>query len=107
MCDCVTGLETKKQVFYLSLPDKIHKSCNVSVFDLNKDNRLDVLINKSKPFYAKDMSALAFMAYDKLENFSRSDDMNIDYINEFGQLNNQIKHFEMELLLRVLAFKKC
>ena len=47
------------------------------------------------------------MAYDKLENFSRSDDMNIDYINEFGQLNNQIKHFEMELLLRVLAFKKC
>ena len=42
---------------------------------------------------------LAFMAYDKFENFKRPDDMNIvDYINEFERLNNQIKHFDdMEL----------
>ena len=46
------------------------------------------------------------MAYDKFENFRRSDDMNIiDYINEFEQLNNQIKHFEIELLAGVLASK--
>ena len=52
------------------------------------------------------MNALAFMAYDKFENFRRSDDMNIiDYINEFEQLNNQIKHFEMELPTGVLAYK--
>ena len=41
---------------------------------------------------------LAFMAYDKFENFKRPDDMNIvDYINEFERLNNQVKHFDMEL----------
>ena len=106
---CVTDIEPKKQgpAVYLSLPDKICKSCNdVSVQDLNKDNGLNVLINKIKSLYAKDMNALAFMAYDKFENFRRSDDMNIiDYINEFERLNNQIKHFGMELPTRVLAYK--
>ena len=37
---CVTDHESKKQgpAVYLSLPDKIHKSCNdVSVQDLSKD----------------------------------------------------------------------
>ena len=106
---CVTDLEPKKQgpVVYLSLPDKIRKSCNdVSVQDLIKDDGLNVFINKIKSFYAKDMNALAFMAYDKSENFRRSDDMNIiDYINGFERLNNQIKHFEMELPTGVLAYK--
>ena len=106
---CVTDLEPKKQgpVVYLSLPDKIRKSCNdVSVQDLNKDDGLNVFINKIKSFYAKDMNALAFMAYNKSENFRRSDDMNIiDYINGFEQSNNQIKHFEMELPTCVLAYK--
>ena len=40
---CVTDIEEKKQgpVVYLSLPDKIRKSCNdISVTDLNKDNGL-------------------------------------------------------------------
>ena len=38
------------------------------------------------------------MAYDKFENFKRPDDMKIvDYINEFERLNNQVKHFDMEL----------
>ena len=100
----MTDLEPKKQglVVYLSLPDKIRKSCNdVSVQDLNKDDGLNVLINRIKSLYAKDMNALAFMAYDKFENF-----MNIiDYINEFEQLNNQVKHFEMELPTGVLAYK--
>ena len=44
------------------------------------------------------------MAYDKFENFKRSDDMNIiDYINESERLNNQIK--QMELPTGVLAYK--
>ena len=43
------------------------------------------------------------MAYDKFANFRRSDDKNIDYINEFERLNNQIEHFEMELPTGVLA----
>ena len=44
------------------------------------------------------------MAYDKFENFKRSDDMNIiDYINESERLNNQIK--QMELPTGALAYK--
>ena len=74
--------------------------------DLNKDDGLDVLLNKMKLLYVKDINALAFMAYDKFENFRRSDDMNIvDYLNEFERLNNQIKHFEMELSKVVLTYK--
>ena len=106
---CVTDLEPKKlgPVVYLSQSDKTRKSCNyVSVQDLNKDDGLNVIIKKIRSLYAKDMKALDFMAYDKFENFRRSDDMNIiDYINEFEQLNNQIKHFEIELLAGVLASK--
>ena len=66
---CVTDLEPRKQgpVVYLSPPDKIHKSCsNVSVKDLNKDDGLNVRMNKS--LHAKDMNALAFMTCDKFEN---------------------------------------
>ena len=74
--------------------------------DLNKDDGLDVLLNTMKLLYVKDINALAFMAYDKFENFRRSDDMNIvDYLNEFERLNNQIKHFEMELSKGVLTYK--
>ena len=74
--------------------------------DLNKDDGLDVLLNKMKLLCVKDINALAFMAYDKFENFRRSDDMNIvDYLNEFERLNNQIKHFEMELSKGVLTYK--
>ena len=74
--------------------------------DLNKDDGLDVLLNKMKLLYVKDINALAFMAYDKFENFRRSDDMNIvDYLNESERLNNQIKHFEMELSKGVLTYK--
>ena len=106
---CVTNLKPKKQgpVVYLSLPDKIRKSCNdVSVQDLNKDDGPNILINKIKSLYAKDMNALGFMAYEKFDNFRRSDDMNIiDYINEFEQLNNQIKYFEMKLPTGVVAYK--
>ena len=98
---------TQKQglVVNLSRPDKICKNCNcVSVQDLNKDNRLDVLINKIKSLYAKDKNVLAFMAYDKFESFRRSDDINIiGYINEFERLNNQIKYFEMKLQTGILT----
>ena len=95
---CVTDLEKKKQgaVVYLSLTDKIRKSCNdISVRDINKDDGLDTLVRKIKSLYAKDTNTLAFMAYDKSENFKRPDYMNtVDYINEFERLNNQIKLFD-------------
>ena len=106
---CVTDIEEKKQgpLVYLSLPDKIRKSCNdIKVSDLNKDDGLKVLIDKIKSLYAKDINALAYMAYDQFENFRRPDDMNIvDYINEFERLNNKIKQFDMNLPTGVLAYK--
>ena len=106
---CVTDIEEKKQgpVMYLSLPDKIRKSCNdISVSDLNKDNGLNTLITKIKTLYAKDINALAYMAYDQFENFKRPDEMTIvDYINEFERLNNKIRQFDMVLPTGVLAYK--
>ena len=106
---CVTDIEEKKQgpVVYLSLPDKIRKSCNdISVSDLNKDNGLNTLITKIKTLYAKDINALAYMAYDQFENFKRTDEMTIvDYINEFECLNNKIHQFDMVLPTGVLAYR--
>lgn len=55
--------------------------------------------------YAKDTDALAFITYDKYQNFTKPDDINIlDCINELKRLNNQIKHFDMELPI-VLSYK--
>ena len=45
------------------------------------------------------------MAFDKFENFRRSDEIITDYINTFEWLNNQIKHFEMKVPTGVLAYK--
>ena len=106
---CVTDLQKKKQdpVEYLSLTDKIRKSCNyILVRDLNKDDRLDTIIRKIKSLYAKDTNTLGFMAYDKFDNFKRPDDMNIaNYISVFERLNNQIKHLDIEIATGVLVYK--
>ena len=77
---------------HLLLLDKIRKSCNdISVSDLHKDNGLNKLITKIKTLYAKDINALAYMAYDQSENFKRLDEMTIvDYINESERLNNKV-----------------
>ena len=107
---CLQDLEKKKQipVVYLDLTDKIRKNCSdILVSDLNKDDGLDTLVRRIKSLYAKDTNTLlAFMWYDKFENFKRPDDMNIaDYINDFERFNNQIKHYDMELLTGVITYK--
>ena len=106
---CVADIEEKKQgpVVYLCLPDKIRKSCNdISASDLNKDNGLNTLITKIKALYAKDINALAYMAYDQFENFKRPDEMTIvDYINEFERLNDKICQFDIVLPTGVLVYK--
>ena len=110
---CVTDIEEKKQglVVYISLPDKIRKSCgDIKVSDLNKDDGLTVLITKIKSLYAKDINALAYMAYDQFENFKRLYEMSIvDYINEFERLNNKIRQFDMVLNRSAClqSFKQC
>ena len=93
---------------YLHLTDKIRKNCSdILVSHLNKDDGLDTLVRRIKSLYAKDTNTLlAFMWYDKFENFKRSDDMNIaDYINDFERFNSQIKHYDMELLTGVITYK--
>ena len=92
---------------YLSLPDKIQKSCNdISVSDLNKDNGLNTLITKIETLYSKDTHALAYMGYDQFENFKRPDEMTkVDYINEFERVNNKIRQFDMVLPTGALAYK--
>ena len=99
----------KKQghLVYLSLPDKIQKSCNdISVTGLTKDNSLNTLTTKIKTLHAKDINASAHMVYDQFENFNWSDEMTIVYyINEFECLNNKICQFDMVLPTVVLACK--
>ena len=91
---CVTNLEKKQQqpVIYLSLLDKLRNSCrNISITDLNKDEGLDTLINKSERLFVKDKKASACLAYEKFESFQRPTEMNInDYINEFEWLYYEI-----------------
>ena len=103
----ISKKKKQESVVYLFLPDKIRKSCNdISVTNLNKDNGLNTLITKIKTLYAKDINALAYMAYDQFENFKRPNDMTIaDYINEFECLNNKIRQFEMVLPTGLLAYK--
>ena len=58
----VTDLEKKQQgpIIYLSLPDKIRNSCrDVTVSELNKDDGLNLLINKLEKLYVKDSKASA------------------------------------------------
>ena len=56
--------------------------------------------------YAKDINALAYMAYDQFENFKRPDEMTIvDYIKEVERLNNKIRQFDIVLPTGVLAYK--
>ena len=54
------------------LPDKICKTCSdIKISDLNKGHGLTVLTTKIKSLYAKDINALAYMAYDQFENFKQ------------------------------------
>ena len=74
----MTNLEKKQQglVIYLSLPDKIRNSCrDVTVSKLNKDDGLNLLINKLEKLYVKDSKASAYLPYEKFESFQRPTDI--------------------------------
>ena len=93
---CLTDSEVEKQgpALYLSLDDKIRKTCsNIKVKD-----GVNILINKPKSLFAKDINQATFLAYDKFESFKRPVEMNIvDFINKFEKLYNNIKKYDMEL----------
>ena len=92
---------------YLSLDEKIRKTCSdIKVKDLNSENGVDILVNKWKPLFAKDINQTVYLAYDKFETFKRPIDMSmVDFIHEFERLNNNIKKYEMELPTGVLTYR--
>ena len=58
--ECVTNIDKKQEspVFYLSLPDKVRSACrDIAVTDLNKDNSLNMLINKLETYDKNKKSA--------------------------------------------------
>ena len=83
----------------MSLDEKIRKTCSdIKVKDLNSENGVDILVNKLKSLFAKDINEAAYLAYDKFEIFKRPIDMSmVDFINELERLYNNIKKYEMEL----------
>ena len=88
---------------YLSLDEKIRKTCSdIKVKDLNSENGVDILVNKWKPLFAKDINQAVYLAYDKFETFKRPIDMSMV---DFERLNNNIKKYEMELPTGVLTYR--
>ena len=92
---------------YLSLDEKIRKTCSdIKVKDLNSEIGVDILVNKWKPLFAKDINQAVYLAYDKFGTFKRPIDMSmVDFIHEFERLNNNIKKYEMELPAGVLTYR--
>ena len=67
--------------------------------DLNSENGADILVNKLKSLFAKDINQAAYLAYNKFETFKRPIDMSmIDFINEFETLDNNIKSMKWNCL---------
>ena len=98
----VTELDDKQQgpAIYLSSPFNVCQACiDIIVLLLNSENGLKILLDKIKSLYVKDVHSLVYMAYDKFEMSI------VDYLNEFEQLYNQIKHYDMELPTVVLAYR--
>ena len=83
----------------MSLDEKFRKTCSdIKVKDLNSENGVDILVNKLKSLFEKDINEAAYLAYDKFEIFKRPIDMSmVDFINELERLYNNIKKYEMEL----------
>ena len=98
---CLTDLDKDKQgpTIYLSLEEKIRKICSdIKLKDLNSDNGVDILVNKLKSLFTKDIKQAAYLAYDKFETFKRHIDMSmVDFINEFETFYKNIRKYEMEL----------
>lgn len=85
----------KKQgpLIHLSIDDKIVKThSDIQVKDLNSNDEVEILITKLKSLFVTDIHLTAFIAYDKVELFDRSAEMNIlDSINNFKRLYTNIK----------------
>ena len=99
--------EKATRTFYLSLPQKIRNSCrDVTVSEFNKDDSLNLLINKVEKLYVKDSKASAYLAYEKFESFQHPTDMNIiNYLNEFERHYYDGQRYEMTLPSGVFVYQ--
>ena len=67
---CLIDLDNDKQgpTIYLSLDKKIRKTCSdIKVKDLNSGDGVNILVNKLKSLFAKDINQAGCLAYDKFE----------------------------------------
>lgn len=65
---------------------------DIQIKDLNSNDEVEILITKLKSLFVTDIHLTAFIAYDKVELFNRSAEMNIfDSINNFKKLYTNIK----------------
>ena len=74
--------------------------------DLNKDDGLNILLNKLDELFKTEQTQDSYYTYTKFNNFSRSEEMDIsEYILEFEHLNDTIIKFELKLPDKLLCLK--
>ena len=98
---------SKVQLLIFHFQIKFRSACrDTAVADLNKDDSLNILINKLETLYVKDKKASAYIAYERFKTYQRPSDMNIaDYLNEFERSCHEIQRFEMSFPSAVLAYR--
>lgn len=101
---CLTDQGKKKQWpgIYLPHDDNVRKVCSRNkVKDSNSDGNVDILINKLKSSFIKDINQTVFIAYDKFKLLKRSSNMNIvDVINKIERLYNNTKKYDYAVTYR-------
>ena len=82
----------------------------IEMAELAKETGLDTLIDFMNKHLGRDDLTDTYEKFEKFEDFSRADDMNIvQYISEFYQRHNRLLKLNMTLPMPILAFKllKC
>ena len=99
---CTTDLEREQQVPLISLlilEKIVSTSRDVQVANLNKDDGLDLLINKLKKRYLKDRKAADYFAYEKCELFRCPAKMSIaEYLNGLERLYYDIQRYRATIV---------
>ena len=78
----------------------------IALTDLNKDDGLNVLLDKLNEFFKTEQTQYLYYTCTKFNNFSRSEEMDInEYVIEFEYLNDQMLKFELKLPDKLLCLK--
>ena len=74
--------------------------------DLSKDDGLNIFLHKLEELYKTEQTQDSYYTYTKFNNFSQSEEMDINkYILEFEHLNNKMLKFELKLADKLLFLK--